>query len=310
METKMLVLMNRITAGLSVRLGLFALLIAAATLVACSSAEDPAATALVESPTVERANSDLAQFRDIPRIADPDNFGWPRSIDTDTGTVVIEAPPQRIYSLSLGHAEIIAALTGGGELVATASFFKDPATSASYEAFIDTPDAGSDPEEILALDPEIVIVSAFTSADLVEQLTAVGITVVRADLEDSALSNVPNILLLGYMMGAEDRALELADEVTQRVLAVSGRIDEVLPERPRALAMSRYSDIFVAGEGSTEGGIIGAAGGLNAAAEAGIDGHQTIGIEGIASMNPDIILLTQPKNQHWSSRMSCMRIQC
>ena len=251
-----------------------------------------ATTAAVIRPTVDPR---VALFATVPGIVDPSNLGWPRMITTTTGTIEIEAPPERVYSLSLGHAEIVAALRGGNVLVATASFFKDPGTSAAYTEFVGLPDAGSDPEEIIGLDPQIVIASAFTSADLVAQLTGVGVKVIRADLEDSAIGNVPNILLLGYMLGAEDRAIELAGEVRSRVLAVTDRIDSSSPVRPRVLAMSRFSDIFVAGKGSTEGGIIEAAGALNVAAEAGVNLHQNVGIEGIATMNPDIILLTQPE---------------
>ncbi len=254
---------------------------------------EPTATAAATStPEADPRN---AIFATVPGIVDPTNFGWPRKVETSTGVIEIAARPERVYSLSLGHAEIIAALRGGKVLVATASFFKDPGTSASYAEFVGSPDAGSDPEEVIGLDPEIVIASAFTSADLIEQLTAVGVNVVRADLEDSALGNVPNILLLGYMMGAEDRAIELADEVTRRVKFISDSVDAADPTRPRVVAMSRWSDIYVAGEGSTEGGIIVAAGAINAAAEEGVVSHQVVGIEGIAAMNPDIIILTQPE---------------
>ncbi len=251
---------------------------------------EPTATATA-APTPEG----LDRFAEIPGIKPGDDFDWPRTIETSSGEITLDAPPTRIYSLSLGHAEIVAALAGGDVLVATASFFKDPATSASWEEFQDLPDAGSDPEEIISLEPEIVIASAFTSADLVDQLTGLGIHVIRAELEDSALGNVPNILLLGYMLGAEERAIELADEVTDRVRAVQDQLDAEDPERPHVLSAALYSDIWVAGGGSTEGGIIESAGGINAAKEAGIESHQTVSIESIAAMNPDIILLTQPE---------------
>jgi iron complex transport system substrate-binding protein len=141
-----------------------------------------------------------------------------------------------------------------------------------------------------------VIASAFTSAELIAQLTGVGVAVVKADLENSAIGNVPNILLLGYMLGTEDRALALAAEVTARVNAVMERINGSGGERPRVLSISRYTETFAAGSGSTEGGIIEAAGGINAAAEAGIVSHQNIGIEGIAALAPDIIFLAQPES--------------
>ncbi len=254
----------------------------------------PTATSAPPSPTPEpTVDPVFARFADVPNIVDPTNFGWPRSVDTNIGRIEIAAQPERIYSLSLGHAEIIAALRGGEVLVATASFFKDPGTSAAHAEFAGSPNAGSDPEEIIGLNPQLVIASAFTPAALIDQLNGVGVTVIRADLEDSALGNVPNILLLGYMLGAEERAVELADQVTSRVEMIASKTDGV--QQPRVLAMSRFSDIFVAGGGSTEGGIIEAAGGINVAAEDGISGHQTVGIEGIAALSPEIILLTQPE---------------
>ncbi len=265
-------------------------------LAACSSDEQPAPTLEPTTVSTPAVAAGFEVFADVPGIVDPTNFGWPRVIETSSGRIEIAAEPERLYSLSLGHAEIIAALRGGEVLVATASFFKDPGTSASYSEFVGSPDAGSDPEEIVSLDPEIVIASAFTSADLVEQLTSVGIDVVKADLEDSALGNVPNILLLGYMLGTEERAIELADQVTERVKLVADRVAGSADSSPRVLAISRFSDIFVAGGGSTEGGIIDAAGGINAAAEDGVQGHQSISIEGIAALNPEIILLTQPED--------------
>ena len=263
-------------------------------LVAATAA--PTATSQPEAPPTPEPDPRTAILSTVPGIVDPTNFLWPRTVQTSTGTIEIASKPERVYSLSLGHAEIIAALRGGEVLVATASFFKDPGTSASYEEFVGSPDAGSDPEEVIGLDPEIVIASAFTSADLIEQLNAVGVTVVRADLEDSALGNVPNILLMGYMLGAEDRAIELANEVTQRVKFISDSVDAASPSRPRVVAMSRWSDIYVAGEGSTEGGIIVSAGGINAASENGVVSHQVVGIEGVAGMNPDVIILTQPED--------------
>ena len=99
------------------------------------------------------------------------------------------------------------------------------------------------------------------------------------------------------MLGAEDRAQALIADITTRLAVVSERIppgDD--PSRPAVLAIARFSDtISAAGGGSTEGGIIEAAGGVNAAARDGIDGHQPISVESIAAMNPDVILITQPE---------------
>ena len=50
-----------------------------------------------------------------------------------------------------------------------------------------------------------------------------------------------------------------------------------------------------AGSNSTEGMIIEAAGGINAAAESGIKGNMTTSLEGLIEMDPEIIIITQPR---------------
>ena len=94
------------------------------------------------------------------------------------------------------------------------------------------------------------------------------IPVVQTALAHDAEARLNNILLLGYIFGEEERAVEFAAEVQQRhdkLVTVTGAKDV----RPSVLALSRYSDqIWVAGDGSTEGSIIEAAGGVNAAATA------------------------------------------
>ena len=61
------------------------------------------------------------------------------------------------------------------------------------------------------------------------------------------------------------------------------------------LALTQFGDkIWTAGTDSTEGGVISAAGGLNVAAEAGIEGNQTTSLEGVIAMNPEVIVIAQP----------------
>ena len=61
------------------------------------------------------------------------------------------------------------------------------------------------------------------------------------------------------------------------------------------LALTQFGDkIWTAGKDSTEGGVITAAGGLNVAAEAGIEGNQTTSLEGVIAMNPEVIVIAQP----------------
>jgi iron complex transport system substrate-binding protein len=123
-------------------------------------------------------------------------------------------------------------------------------------------------------------------------LNGAGLPVARTALENSALGNVPNILLIGYIIGAEAEALALAEDIESRMQVITDNLPG--GEKPRVLSVSKWTSAFAAGSESTEGGIIEQAGGINAAADSGIDGHQQVSIESIAAINPDVILVPQP----------------
>ena len=233
----------------------------------------------------------------VAGIVDVSNRGWPREVDSSEGRVRLEAPPQRILALSLGHDEMLLALVGRERLAGVGPFAADT-TYSNVAGLVDGLDTlpSADPEAILSLHPDLIVVSRYTKADLVELIKETGVPVVRTALENSAAGNIPNILLLGYLLGAEQRALELVAAIEGRIAAVAVRVpasgDAAMPE---VLAIARFSDtIYAAGGGTTESGIIEAAGGVNAAARGGIDGHQTVSIESLAALAPEVILITQP----------------
>ena len=68
-----------------------------------------------------------------------------------------------------------------------------------------------------------------------------------------------------------------------------------MSDRLRVLSLTSYSDkIYTAGNGSTEGGIIESADGINAAALAGLGGNPTTSLEGVIAMAPEVIVIPQP----------------
>ncbi len=235
-------------------------------------------------------------LREAKGVVDPTNLGWPREIETEQGRATIKAAPQRVHTLSLGHDEIIVALIGAKRVAGIGSFTADPIYSNIAAEVKDLPKVRRDAEAVLALNPDLVIASKFTNQALIDRIRGAGVTVIRTDLEDSAAGNIPNILLLGYMLGAEKRALELASEIRSRIEAVDLVVRGIPPgQRVRALSIAKFAEsIDAAGANTTEGGIVLAAGAVNAAAEADIDGHKAVSIESIAAMKPDYIILTQP----------------
>ena len=252
--------------------------------------------ALLAACAIGAAAQTPVDYPAAPGIVDVTNRGWPRGVETSEGLVSVPAPPQRIIALSLGHDEMLLALAARSRFAGVSRFTADPTWSNVADQVAGMATVQSGVEAVLAMRPDVVVASRYTTADLIGLIKEAGVPVVRAELESSAAGNIPNILLLGYLLGVEERALELVAEIERRLALIAARVPPPGDRsRPAVLSIARYAETTsAAGGGSTEGGIIEAAGGVNAAARDGISGHQPVSAESIAAMNPDVILITQP----------------
>ena len=263
---------------------------------ATTTSPKPQATA-EPTPTAEATPAAPAfaeAFQGIRGIVDPSNFGWPREVEGLNGIVSIPFKPLRIITASVGHDEMTLAIVPLDRLVAVGGASKDQTYSNVADLLKDTTEISRDPETIISQAPDIVVTSPFFSADGIVALSKVGIPVIQTELKQGPEARINSILLMGYIFGEEERAIEFATEVRERYEALIGVTGQV-ETRPRVLALTQFGDkIWTAGTDSTEGGVISAAGGLNVAAEAGIESNQTTSLEGVIAMNPDVIVIAQP----------------
>ena len=265
----------------------------ALVLSACSSAT-PTPTPTPQPTATATPEPASNAFEGVRGIVDPTNFGWPREVEGLNGVVSIEAKPQRIITASVGHDEVTLALVPADRLVAVGNPTKDPVYSNVAALVQEKPEISRDPETIIAQAPDVVVTSPFFSAEGIDALSRIGIPVVQTELKQGPDERINSILLIGYILGEEERAIEFAEEVRNRYEALVA-VTSALEPRPRVLALTQYSDtLWVAGGDSTEGGVITAAGGINAAEEAGIEGNQTTSLEGVIAMDPEVIVIAQP----------------
>ena len=233
-------------------------------------------------------------FEGVRGIVEPTNLGWPREVEGLNGIVSIPSKPQRIITASIGHDEITLALVPKERLVGVGNVSKNATYSNIASLVQDVAEVSRDPETIVAQAPDVVVTSPFFPAEAIEALSKTGIPVVQTELKHDPEARINSILLMGYIFGEEERAIEFATEVRERhesLIAVTGKAEP----KPQVLALTQYSDkLWTAGGNSTEGGVITAAGGINAAEEAGIEGNQTTSLEGVIAMNPDVIFIAQP----------------
>ena len=235
-----------------------------------------------------------SEFEGVPGIVDPTNFGWPRKVEGLNGMVTIPSKPLRVITASVGHDEIAVSLIPLSRLVGVGGATKNTTFSNVASLVQDIPTITRDPETIIALTPDVVVTSPFFAAEGVDALSRLGIPVIQTDLVQGPEERIESILLMGYIFGEEERAVEFASEVEERYDSLVAVTSAAGP-KPRVLALTQYSDtIWTAGAGSTEGGIIAASGGLNTAEEAGITGNLTTTLEGVIAMAPDVVIIPQP----------------
>ena len=262
------------------------------SLTACSSGASNESTSPPAAPTV----STSTVLNGVPGIVDPTNTGWPRTVEVLNGLVTINAKPERILTVSLGHDEVTYAMVPASRVVATGSYTKLAQHSNVAHLAEAVGSITLDAEQVVSYNPDLVIASPFTKADFIDALRNVGIPVVQTKLHNDPDGRIQDIILLGYVYGEVDRALELADEVQARYDALK-EVTSAKPvsDRQRVLSLTSYSDkIYTAGAGSTEGGIIEAADGINVAALAGLEGNPTTSLEGVIAMSPEVIFIPQP----------------
>ena len=256
--------------------------------------QEPTPTAEPTAKATPAAPAFAQAFHGVRGIVDPSNFGWPREVEGLNGVVSIPFKPLRIITASVGHDEMTLAIVPLDRLVAVGGASKDQTYSNVASLLQDKIEISRDPETIISQAPDIVVTSPFFSADGIVALSKAGIPVIQTELKQGPEARISNILLMGYIYGEEERAIAFATEVRERyeaLITVTGQVET----QPRVLALTQFGDkIWTAGTDSTEGGVISAAGGINVAAEAGIEGNQTTSLEGVIAMNPEVIVIAQP----------------
>ncbi len=275
------------------RRSFFCLLLALAALLAgCSmqpvagSQTEAAAPAAVEEPA--------------------DSQGFPRTITDGLGSeVTIPQKPQRIVSLTLATDEILLSLVATERVRAVTYLAGDSIwTNVSEIARQVEHTVQSDPEQIIALEPDLVLAATYNNPDHIKLLRDAGIPVVVVSLFDSVDQVADNIRYVAQLTGDEARAEELIAAMEERLAAIEAMAAKA-ETKPRVLFYTAFGSS--AGKGSTFSDIVQRAGGINLGDEA-LDGpFGEISLEKIVELNPDVIVTDEfspEDNAKWQENFS------
>jgi len=195
---------------------------------------------------------------------------------------------QRICSVTVATDEMLTELVPQERMAGVSYMADDPSTSNVAGVYADSiPRVDANLEMILATEPDLVLVASYSQKSFTDMLRRAGVRTFHYDINDSFVEIMKGMLVLGRVVGEPVRAGRLVDDMRSRLSELEARIATV-PVRPRVFYWARG---WTAGAGTNVGEMIERAGGINAAAEMGIEGHPAISLECVLAADPDILLI-------------------
>jgi iron complex transport system substrate-binding protein len=263
------------------------LLMLALALVACGS---PSATTVPSgaAPTAMSAASNrpaATTSEDAPQL--------PASVTDKDAQAITITSIERIVSLNGDITEIIFALGLGQYVVGVDTSATYPPEEVKQRSNIGY-QRRLNAEGILALQPTLVIGSASAGPpEAIEQIRAAGVPVALTTDQPTLESPLQKIRFVGQALGMPQRGAALAGQVEAEIAAATARLASASSPKPHVLFLYlRGTDVQqVGGANTAADAMIVAAGGINAAAEAGIVDFKPLSPEAVVAARPDVLLL-------------------
>jgi iron complex transport system substrate-binding protein len=197
-----------------------------------------------------------------------------------------ESAPRRLVSLNLCTDQLLLTLAPRDHIAGLSFLAVDRSLSAQAEAAAGLPLLQGQAEEVLTLQPDLVLAGMFTARPTVALLQARGIRVMQVGLADDFDAIRQQIRTVAAAIGQIDRGEAVIAEMDATLAAARPTSDVV---RPRALTLAPGA--FTAGAGTLTDAAMRAAGLENYAAAKGLKGYGYLSLEQIAADPPDLLLV-------------------
>jgi iron complex transport system substrate-binding protein len=214
---------------------------------------------------------------------------YPReAVDSDEVTVRIARPAHRIVSQYWSIDELVYSVLPPEDVVAVSQTAYAEEISNVYQTVQRfKPAVATDPERVVALNPDLMFISSDGRADYTSLARSSGIPVYRMHAVFETLDQIEqNIRLVGYLTGQDENA---AKEASRFHAAIEEAVSLRPPgsPKPRILGLGgRYSY----GRKTLFQDIVTRLGGINVGAENGLVGYDSVNFEQIIRWNPEWIV--------------------
>lgn len=193
----------------------------------------------------------------------------------------------RVASINLCTDQLLVTLADPAQVLGLSPYAQDQARSWDAELAKQFPKLSGGAEDVLVLNPDIVVAGRFTKRATRELLKDKGLRVVEFDVARSIDDVKKHIRQMGDLVQHPDRA---AGEISKLDTAVA-RVRDITSRKPfRVLAVSRRG--WVSGGDSLTTSLLKTVGLTNAAGEMGNRTGAFASLEAIVSLKPDYLLVS------------------
>lgn len=215
-----------------------------------------------------------------------------RGTDDDGTEIVLRERPHHIVSLGLSTDEILLSLASPEQIAALTPYADDPGLCSMTEAAqaVSVKIKDKSPESVLALDPDLVLVTDGVPKELADSLRDLGISVFVFHTPKRIDGIFAHIETIGQMIGQEENAAALIAEKRALLAEVEGRVGDIPEEKRPIVVAFAFSGVFGRKDGLFDD-MCRHASLRNGAAMVGLTAETSVSMEQVVALNPDVFLL-------------------
>lgn len=207
--------------------------------------------------------------------------------------------PRRIVAGSLLATDVLLAIAPRDRIAGVHELAANRRFSLVADEIVGLPLVGAEPEQLLAVRPDLVIVDAFTRPETVALLASAGVPVLRTATPTSFDDIAGNIQRIG-------RACHLDDAATALVARMRGRLAKLAAADDGALrglrVMSLDGALHTLGKGSLFDAVVVAAGAIDQASACGVGPFRKLDVEQLLAMQPDVLVVDSSPGEEAAER--------
>ncbi|MEG6585156.1 ABC transporter substrate-binding protein [Dendrosporobacter sp. 1207_IL3150] len=205
--------------------------------------------------------------------------------------VKLPGQPQRIVSLSIGTDEILVDLVPIERIAALSAISEDTNISCITEqAKLVANKVRANPEQIIALQPDLVLIPDWHSGELIQILRDAGVNVYVYHTPTNIEEVKQSITELARVLGAEARGTTVITKMDRELAAVTERVHSI-PHNERKTVIRFTLMGGTDGKGSLFEDMCKLAGVNNGASLACLNSHDILSKEQIVQINPDVFIM-------------------